>query len=179
MGETAVPRRAARPVRAPGPGVWVAVLAGLAGVAFSCRDPAGPEGSDTIIVAFEADTSTYPRDDWRLVDGAVVGDSLELTVEHAGGCEEHAFWLLAVDGWVDFPDAGLTPTVGVPLELAHDARGDACEALITRPLSFHLAPLEVAFRERYGTGPATLLLQLPAGRDAAEVHTFGWTVNGS
>jgi hypothetical protein len=164
----------------PAAGVARSLAIGLAAavtLAFSCDDPVAPAGSESaIIIAFGEDVSGYPQDDWDLVDGSLVGDTLELRVRYAGGCEEHRFRLLAVDDWIDLPTFGPISTYGVPLLLSHDANGDACEAALTGTLRFGLEPLRDAYRDRYGAGPARLLLQITDGRDGFAIHIFDWLI---
>ncbi len=155
--------------------IALAPVLAITTAAFSCHDPVAPAGSDDeIIVAFGLDTSRYPQDDWDLVDGGVVADSLELRVAFTGGCEEHRFRLLAVDDWIPLPDFGPISTVGVALLLSHDAGGDTCEAALTRTFRFGLDPLRRAYRARYGDGPARLLLQITDGRDGFAISVFDW-----
>lgn len=154
---------------------WILLTAA---VVWGCSDPSGP-GSlaterDRIVVAFHTDTSGYPDDDWELLEGGVDGDTLQLRVRYGGGCRTHRFWLLAVDDWIPLPDFGPIPTVGVSLRLSHDAAGDPCDALVAEGLRFGLEPLRAAYRERYGTGPARLLLQITDGRDGLAIVVFDW-----
>lgn len=162
----------------PRPAASLAALAVLVALGPSCHDPTGPRsrlGSDReIVVAFGRDPSAYPDDDWDLVEGAVDGDTLQLRVRYVGGCRPHRFRLLAVDDWIPLPDFGPIPTVGVELRLSHDAVGDRCEALVTETLRFGLEPLGTAYRERYGGGPARLLLQITDGRDGLGIVVFDW-----
>lgn len=148
----------------------------------ACEDAAGPNlragGADEIVVAFGQPTDAYPSDDWDLVSGELEGDTLVLRIQHAGGCRDHEYWLLAVDDWIRLPDAGPTPTYGVPLRLAHEAHGDPCEALLSPTLRFGLGPLRAAFRSTHGPGPARLLLQITDGRDGFAIHVFDWRVEG-
>lgn len=163
------------PIRGPG-----LVALAFTTLAFTCQDPAAPRDTpgpeDRIIVAFGQDVSAYPTDDWELAEGALDGDTLALTVQYAGGCRDHEFRLLAVDDWIPLPDAGPTPTVGVPLLLSHDADDDPCEAWLTTTLRFGLDPLRDAYRDAYGDGLARLLLQITDGRDGFAIHVFDWVI---
>ena len=75
-----------------------------------------------------------PGDPFTIVGASVVGDTLHLDVQYAGGCEAHAFSLcfggIVLDlGWVE-------------LAAVHDAHDDLCKALISAPRTFDLSPLK-------------------------------------
>lgn len=140
----------------------------LALAAAACAgDPTLPEPGGAIVVAFSEPLDRWPADDWDLVDTATVDGGLELTVAHAGGCRNHDFWLVAVNGFHELYSFGPTPLVSVPVLLAHDAHGDACEAYITRTQTYDLQPLLAAFRDVYAT-PGRLLLRIPKGQGARD-----------
>ena len=85
-----------------------------------------------------------PGDPYTIVGAKVVGDTLHLDVQYAGGCEAHDFSLcfggIVLDlGWID-------------LGAVHDAHGDLCKALISEPRTFDLTPLK-AF-----SSPVTIVL---------------------
>ena len=113
--------------------------------------------------------------DWILIRAAIENDTLAVELQYSGGCALHDFWVV-VDGFVDVPDEGPTPTVAVPLRIAHDDRGDACEAALVEPLRFGLAPLRDAYRAARGAGPARLLLRVPVRQGATEVVVLDWTI---
>lgn len=159
------------------------VVAGAAAalVAAACEDsgtnPLLPPSADEIVVGFDADPSELPAGDWSLREAAVDGDTVTLEIEHAGGCREHRYWLVAVEGFTELPTQGPIPTFEVPVRLAHDDGGDPCEALLRATLDFGLAPLEAAFREESGsTGPAMILLRVPEGQGAPEVRSVTFRV---
>lgn len=148
--------------------VLVGALVLLGGAGPCGGDPLLPEPGGPIIVAFGDDLDRWPRDDWDFMDAAVVGEGLELTVAHGGGCQSHEFWLLAVDGFQSLHDAGPTPTLTVPILLAHDAHDDPCDAYLTRTDTFDLQPLRAAFRDAVTDGPARIILRIPAGQGSAD-----------
>jgi hypothetical protein len=67
---------------------------------------------------------------------SVDGDYLALEVQFGGGCRTHLFGMYN-DGL-----EGLSNPPYYTLYLAHDARGDLCEALLTRQLAVDLRPLQ-------------------------------------
>jgi len=154
------------------------VLTGSAGACTS--DSTGPssdlpEPGDSIIVAFDQPLDRWPRSPWDLLDAAVHDTVLHLSVAYSGGCRDHDFWLLAVRGFLTLPDAGVTPTVAVPLLVAHDAHYDTCEAHINEGLDFDIGPLRVAFEAQFGAGPARILLLVPVGQGTVDTTTVNFT----
>lgn len=69
-----------------------------------------------------------------LVNASVDGDCLKLTLQYGGGCEEHQ-----VDLALILPECGTPPLPPPTFEIRHDAKGDACKALITKEYSFDLS----------------------------------------
>jgi hypothetical protein len=142
-----------------------------------CEEPAGlPSGWITdpeagqIVVRFGADPVRYALDAWSLDSARTEGDTLRLRVRHGGGCARHRYALVAWNGWLEsFP-------VQAGLLLAHDARGDACDALLLPVLRFDLTPLREAYRRAYDGEHGTIVLRLsdPA-RPAATLRTLSWT----
>lgn len=91
-------------------------------------------------------TVRVARDPIALDSVRAEGTTLRLSISHAGGCAEHAYALAG-----ERPGAGSEAGRGRVL-LAHDAGGDACEALIRRELAYDLRPLVIAHREAGWTG---------------------------
>lgn len=69
-----------------------------------------------------------------LISATVEGDCLKLTLQYGGGCEEHQ-----VDLALILPECGTPPLPPPTFEIRHDAKGDACKALITKDYSFDLS----------------------------------------
>lgn len=69
-----------------------------------------------------------------LINATVEGDCLKLTLQYGGGCEEHQVDLARI-----LPDCGTPPLPPPTFEIRHDAKGDACKALITKEYSFDLS----------------------------------------
>lgn len=145
-----------------------AALLVLAGVGPCDDDLLLPEPGDQITVAFDQPLDHWPRDGWTLNQATLVDGALEFEIAYGGGCRTHELWLLAVDDFHVLPTAGPTPTVTVPLFLAHDAHNDLCEAWITRTESFGLDPLRAAFRDRFGTTPGRIILRVPEGQGSRD-----------
>lgn len=167
----------------PSRAAWtvVAAVSAAALVAAACEEtgtnPLLPPAADEIVVGFDADPSALPAGDWSLREAVVDGDTLTLEIEHGGGCREHRYWLVAVEGFTELPTQGPIPTFEVPVRLAHDDGGDPCEALLRATLDFGLAPLEAAYRdESGGTGPAMILLRVPEGQGAAATRSVTFRV---
>jgi hypothetical protein len=159
--------------------VLVAVLIMAAGLS-TCADPAGPGDlpgdPDRIAVALGSEPSSYPRDPWELVAGAVEEDTLRLEVRYSGGCREHDFRLVAVNAWDGLHSQGPLPTVAVDVLLAHEDRDDACDAIVATTLRFGLDPLRQAFTATFGNGPARLMLRLIDGRRDGPLDVYDWFV---
>jgi hypothetical protein len=141
----------------------------------ACSDstePTPPNGywsanvwSGQIIITPDADAPQWPSDPVTIHAVEVRGDSLELTVSFGGGCRDHAFSLLADAAWMEsYP-------VQIGARLAHDAKGDACDALLTRVLKFDLSPLKAAYAASYQTLSGIIRLNV---RGAPSNPTYSW-----
>lgn len=93
-------------------------------------------------------------DPYSILNAVIDGDMLRLTVRYSGGCNEHGFNLM---GPLTIPAGDPTD---VTLLLHHNAKGDACEALITRDLVFDLTPLKERWKSVTGrtSGVISVLL---------------------
>lgn len=131
-----------------------------------------PPPGEEIVVAFEDGPSRFPTADWSLREAELEGDDLVLEIQHAGGCAEHRYWILAVEGFITLPAGSPIETGAVPIRLAHDNGGDLCEALLVRTVRRGLAPLRNAYRELHPDGPARILLRIAEGRGATELRTL-------
>jgi hypothetical protein len=85
-------------------------------------------------------TDTLPEelklDPFSLRDATSTGSTLTVNLQHSGGCAEHEYELFMSPGAFleSFP-------VQANLYLRHHANGDQCRALITKELTFDLAPV--------------------------------------
>jgi hypothetical protein len=99
----------------------------------------------------------------RIVASEVRGDLLRLEVQYGGGCAQHHFQLHMKGGFLE------SEPVQARLQLAHDAGGDVCRALLGETLEFDLSPLRRAYEHAYPTGRVmVLLLQEPGAGGALQ-----------
>ncbi|HSK02311.1 MAG TPA: hypothetical protein VK932_13760, partial [Kofleriaceae bacterium] len=84
------------------------------------------------------DSRGAPEDHLQLREVAVEGTTLRLTVQHGGGCEQHAF-AACWDGLIQE-----TAPPRTSLVIRHDANDDFCDALITRDVLIDVADLDFA-----------------------------------
>jgi hypothetical protein len=96
----------------------------------------------------------WPRDPCNVEKISPEGDVLLLSVSYTGGCEEHVLELVA-RGWL-LRDGELH----VELLLAHDAKGDACKAIIREQREFALPPLAAACSGELGRTGGRIALHL-------------------
>lgn len=128
-------------------------------------------GIRPVLVDLLGSVEDWPRDPAALRSVSLDGSLLRLEVEYSGGCREHLFDLVAWNGWLEsYP-------VQVGVLLAHDDRGDACEALVTRQLTFDLGPLRRAYEQAYGRGSETIVMRLiePSSPDPQDVRFISYT----
>lgn len=107
-----------------------------------------------LLVALGSRPEDWPGDPLGLDSIALSGATLTVETSYAGGCQAHNIGLVAYNGWLEsFP-------VQVGVLIAHDARGDPCRALIRDRRTFDLTPLREAYEQAYGSGPATIVIDL-------------------
>ncbi|CAG0993840.1 hypothetical protein RHDC4_02690 [Rhodocyclaceae bacterium] len=150
----------------------VATMSSLVTVA--CRDSTKalePLGSWSAAGSWEGrvvitdDQSRYPADAVTIVSATIDGDTLNLTVSYGGGCSDHAFGMLAGTAWMEsYP-------VQIGMRLAHDAHGDACDALLTRTLRFDLTPLKTAYAASYHSATGIMTLRI-TGSSLSPTYSF-------
>jgi hypothetical protein len=117
----------------------------------SCSTPVAPgfipaDEPGRIVMALGADQNRWATDPIALDSGWIARDTLFLAVSHGGGCADHAYALVASNGWME------SSPVQLGVFLAHDAKGDTCKALLLRQLIFDLAPAREAYRAAYVRG---------------------------
>lgn len=86
---------------------------------------------------------------------SVVGDELILNVSYGGGCEDHTFTLC----WPDQSFMESDP-VQAGFEVYHEDNDDPCDAWFTEDQAFNLAPLRTAYEAMYGSGSASIILDV-------------------
>lgn len=77
------------------------------------------------------DDNPRDLDDFALNSASLRGEYIYVEVGYSGGCEKHEFIL-------SMPSQIITLGGPVPLHLAHNSKGDMCEAYITEELVFDL-----------------------------------------
>jgi len=91
-------------------------------------------------------------DAFVLNSATVSRNTLTLNVGYSGGCERHDFDLFMS------PAAFLESfPVQANLYLRHNGHNDPCDALVTRDISFELAPIAHLYQHFYGTSDTILL----------------------
>jgi hypothetical protein len=90
----------------------------------------------------------------RIISGTVVGDSIQLVVEHGGGCGRHDYALHGCEATLK------TNPPGVPMQFVHDGHGDLCEALLSDTIRFSLEPVRRTYHERTGSEHGSLVLHV-------------------
>lgn len=107
-----------------------------------------------MIVDFSTTPNAWPLDALDMREPRIDGDLLRMVMEHGGGCETHAYGLVAWNGWLE------SNPVQVGATLVHEDFDDPCDALVTAERTFDLTPLKVAYQQVYGLGPDTLMIVL-------------------
>lgn len=94
------------------------------------------------------------------------GDCLVLTLQYGGGCKEHQIDLAFIQ-----PECGTPPLPPPTFEIRHDARGDACKALITKDYSFDISGI----REK-GKNKTDFVLNTrnASGIDHTDTYTYNY-----
>lgn len=85
------------------------------------------------------------KDQFDIDRSVIDGTSLMLALSSSGGCTEHAYSLTMT------PAAFIESyPVQANIYLRHDAKGDACRAIITDTVVFDLTPIVELYRQMYG-----------------------------
>jgi hypothetical protein len=111
-------------------------------------------GSPVVEVELK-DFHKLPNDPLQIQQVNIDGDCLRIKVLFSGGCRNHEFSLVHVNG-IDTDENTLF------VELIHDAKGDVCEAALSNELSFSL-------KKQKNEGYTKILLQ--AQLDNGEVYS--------
>ena len=102
-------------------------------------------------------TTTQKKDPVEILQAEIEGDLLKLEVSYGGGCARHDFSLLFSGVFMQsFP-------MQTHLDLAHDAHGDPCRAIVGARPTFDLTPLKLAYQAAHGER-GVLVLHLRAPR---------------
>jgi len=109
------------------------------------------------------------RDKYNITNTHIQGDTLEITLQYSGGCEEHKFSLIGTGEFLDLMQA---EPVQTSIFLSHNANNDSCEAFITEVLFFDLTPLKDAWQQLYQKDSGTMIISLD-GFKYPLVYAFG------
>ncbi|HYO53202.1 hypothetical protein [Archangium sp.] len=126
-----------------------------------------PAATDSTPKALRVTASPTSKDDVAIKSVEVQGDTLVARVMHSGGCKEHTYDLL----WNGTFQKSAAGEARAELVLAHDANGDACEALLNRTASFDLGPLKQRWREQHQGEHGAVELRF-AGAQATVRYAF-------
>jgi len=99
------------------------------------------------------------RDNYNITNTYIQGDTLEITLQYSGGCEEHKFSLIGTGEFLDLMQA---EPVQTSIFLSHNANNDSCEAFITEVLFFNLTPLKDAWQQLYQKDYETISIVISA-----------------
>ena len=132
--------------------------------ATGCQDSerAASPGDPPPRVVVAGDDADLGGDPYELTSAEITGHALTVSVSFAGGCREHAFTLVIGDSFAE------SSPVQLPAVLKHDANGDSCEAWLTETHVFDLELIRNRYREAYGPGAGTVVLQLRGAPDVPD-----------
>lgn len=123
-----------------------------------------------MLIVSDAD---WPEDPYFLLDldTIVTDDILNIDVSYSGGCEEHDFNLIWDGSFLKSSPAQ------AEVYLSHDAKGDSCEAEISKSLSFDLTPMKSVYLGSYSDIEPIII----KFRDHGDVdyHTIRYEHSGS
>lgn len=134
----------------------------------ACAEPLrSAEDIQTVLLpAAGTSVSTTRSDPAEIVRAELDGDVLKLHVRFGGGCADHDFSLIHTGGFME------SHPVQTRLLLTHDAHGDNCRALLSRDLTFDLAPVKRAYRQSYSEHGALILHVHAPGPQPGRTHTL-------
>ena len=114
-------------------------------------DEVSADDNNTVIAATP---EAWGTDAYIINAATIEADTLHINVSYTGGCETHAFTLVAEPRFLEsFP-------VQLRVSLAHNANGDTCEASLTEAHSFDLTPIKEVYQKSYRTDHDTIVLRL-------------------
>ncbi|RKU21068.1 hypothetical protein C6499_22895 [Candidatus Poribacteria bacterium] len=117
-------------------------------------DAAADDVGNIGTVVFGLKPDTWGTDAYTINAATLQDDTLTINVSYGGGCETHAFTLVAEQRFLEsFP-------VQLRVSLAHNANSDTCKALITEDYTFDLTPIKETYQKVYRTDEGTVALRL-------------------
>ena len=101
-----------------------------------------------------ATTEAWGTDAYVINTATIEVDTLHINVSYTGGCETHAFTLVAEPRFLEsFP-------VQLRVSLAHNANSDTCQDSLTEDYIFDLTPIKEVYQQSYQTEQGTIILRL-------------------
>ena len=117
-------------------------------------DEAGDDIGNINNTVTAASPEAWGTDEYVINAATIETDTLHINVSYTGGCETHAFTLVAEPIFLEsFP-------VQLRVSLAHNANGDTCEDSITEDHIFDLTFIKEAYQKGYWTDTGTIVLRL-------------------
>ena len=108
----------------------------------------------------------FGTDEYTLNSAIIDGDILKVSLSYSGGCKAHQFTLVASESFLEsFP-------VQLPIYIAHNAKGDTCEAYPTEDYNFDLTPIKNMYQKAYQQEAGTIILRLKDAPDGELVYKF-------
>ena len=134
----------------------------------ACADPlrSADDIQPLLLPAAGTSVSTTRSDPAEIIRAELDGDVLQLHVRFGGGCAEHDFSLIHTGEFME------SHPVQTRLNLTHDAHGDNCRALLSRDLTFDLAPVKRAYQQSYSEHGALILHVHPPESQSARAHSL-------
>ncbi len=107
--------------------------------------------SNTVMAATP---EAWGTDAYVINTATIEDDTLHINVSYTGGCETHAFTLVAEPRFLEsFP-------VQLRVSLAHNANSDTCEDALTEDHQFDLTLIKEVYQKGYRTDQGTIVLRL-------------------
>jgi hypothetical protein len=131
-----------------------AVVAACAGNTTDVGDVAMTLSDGRPAVLLVENPDNWPHDTYQFAEARLHGDTLTVTISHGGGCRTHEYALLVRPLFLE------SHPVQMHGSLAHDAKGDACKALLRPTLRFDLTPVKQAYQKAYNTQTAEIVLHI-------------------
>lgn len=112
-----------------------------------------------------AGNSCGPNDPFEIGSAEIVGDTLNVKLQHAGGCEPHTFGQCWNGAFAE------SEPVQTWISVTHDAHGDLCLALIEEVVPVDLTQMKLDYQTGYQTQNGTIIIHLEGWGESLE-YTF-------